>query len=401
MSDYRKLTQKFCIDIVFWLDDKEYSGDNVEQTEAIRLFISKYLDQLRRTHCLRTDLGRLVSSIGSLYVQEWFDLYKSAEATEIDLLPVLISVAHEITSEETRQKMVQVVSSKIEGSELSSQVPAKDIVMIISSLFGKQSPKLYLAANNDRLDTSVERSRRMSLSEQILNISGGANLLDSPNRRAPCSRCTDLEQKLLVKTQCVRIAESENEDLLNFREDAKQINADLQGKIEKLNRQLQKFADYELVQSENRFLLQENKRLEEATAKLSKVLTENEVLRLRISQYIDKLENKEASLPLQQSTNEEESIQLQFLRKDLQEKEEELKVIQQKHSESSRKLLKLESAEYLGKKKDDLIETLEETTKTLIFFNPLSLFVTEYAIKIQEAESAFFESALFNNVNNE
>jgi len=197
-----------------------------------------------------------------------------------------------------------------------------------------------------------------------------------------------------------------------------------------------------LVQSENRFLLQENKRLEEATAKLSKVLTENEVLRLRISQYIDKLENKEvdmskleatiyettetikskdsesrnfqsqleelkeafyqeraenielkrvieensagqgqdnsemeqksfetpsfsASLPLQQSTNEEESIQLQFLRKDLQEKEEELKVIQQKHSESSRKLLKLESAEYLGKKKDDLIETLEETKKTL------------------------------------
>ncbi len=254
----------------------------------------------------------------------------------------------------------------------------------------------------------------------------------------------------------MRIAESENEDLLNFREDAKQINADLQGKIEKLNRQLQKFADYELVQSENRFLLQENKRLEEATAKLSKVLTENEVLRLRISQYIDKLENKEvdmskleatiyettetikskdsesrnfqsqleelkeafyqeraenielkrvieensagqgqdnsemeqksfetpsfsgelslflliyikisASLPLQQSTNEEESIQLQFLRKDLQEKEEELKVIQQKHSESSRKLLKLESAEYLGKKKDDLIETLEETTKTV------------------------------------
>ena len=135
-----------------------------------------------------------------------------------------------------------------------------------------------------------------------MNISGGASILDSPSRRAPCSRCTDLEQKLLFKAQCVRNAERENEDLLQFREDAKKINADLQEKIEKQNRQLQKISDYESVQSENSRLLAENTRLEEATAKMSRVLTENEVLRLRISQYIDKLENKEVDMSKLEAT---------------------------------------------------------------------------------------------------
>jgi hypothetical protein len=51
------------------------------------------------------------------------------------------------------------------------------------------------------------------------------------------------------------------------------------------------------------------------------------------------------------------------LRKDLQEKEEELKVTQQKFSDLSRKVLDLESAEYLAKQKDDLIEKLEDTKK--------------------------------------
>jgi len=47
----------------------------------------------------------------------------------------------------------------------------------------------------------------------------------------------------------------------------------------------------------------------------------------------------------------------------LQEKEEELKVTQQKFSDLSRKVLDLESAEYLAKQKDDLIEKLEDTKK--------------------------------------
>ena len=182
MSEYRKLTQKFCIAVVFWLNEEEFSDDELKQTEAIRwvylilivietnitlrLFISKYLDQLRRTHCLRSDLERLVSRIGSSNVQDWFDLYKSAGATEIDLIPVLISVAYDTVSEDTRQKMVKVISSKIEGADLSSKVPTEDIVLIFGSLFGKHNPKLYLAPN-DQLETSVDRSRRMSLSEQV------------------------------------------------------------------------------------------------------------------------------------------------------------------------------------------------------------------------------------------
>lgn len=182
MSEYRKLTQKFCIAVVFWLNEEEFSYDELKQTEAIRwcylilivieinitlrLFISKYLDQLQRTHCLRTDLERLVSRIGSSNVQDWFDLYKSAGATEIDLIPVLISVAYDTVSEDTRQKMVKVISSKIEGAELSSQVSTEDIVLIFGSLFGKHNPKLYLAPN-EQLETSVDRSRRMSLSEQV------------------------------------------------------------------------------------------------------------------------------------------------------------------------------------------------------------------------------------------
>lgn len=89
---------------------------------------------------------------------------------------------------------------------------------------------------------------------------------------------------------------------MQFREDAKKINADLQEKIEKQNRQLQKISDYESVQNENSRLLAENTRLEEATAKLSRVLTENEVLRLRISQYIDKLENKEVDMSKLEAT---------------------------------------------------------------------------------------------------
>ena len=47
----------------------------------------------------------------------------------------------------------------------------------------------------------------------------------------------------------------------------------------------------------------------------------------------------------------------------MQEKEEELKVNQQKLSDLSRKVLDLESAEYLAKQKDDLIEKLEDTKK--------------------------------------
>lgn len=47
----------------------------------------------------------------------------------------------------------------------------------------------------------------------------------------------------------------------------------------------------------------------------------------------------------------------------MQEKEEELKVTQQKFSDLSRKVLDLESAEYLAKQKDDLIEKLEDTKK--------------------------------------
>lgn len=107
-----------------------------------------------------------MSRIGSSNVQDWFDLYKSAGATEIDLIPVLISVAYDTVSEDARQKMVKVISSKIEGAELSSQVSTEDIVLIFGSLFGKHNPKLYLAPN-DQLETSVDRSRRMSLSEQV------------------------------------------------------------------------------------------------------------------------------------------------------------------------------------------------------------------------------------------
>ena len=47
----------------------------------------------------------------------------------------------------------------------------------------------------------------------------------------------------------------------------------------------------------------------------------------------------------------------------MQEKEEELKVTQQKLSDLSRKVLDLESAEYLAKEKDDLIEKLEDAKK--------------------------------------
>lgn len=57
----------------------------------------------------------------------------------------------------------------------------------------------------------------------------------------------------------------------------------------------------------------------------------------------------------------------------MQEKEEELKVTQQKLSDLSRKVLDLESAEYLAKEKDDLIEKLEDAKKEVrnIFYRKI------------------------------
>lgn len=104
-------------------------------------------------------------------------------------------------------------------------------------------------------------------------------MLDSPNRRAPCSRCTDLEQKLHIKNQCLRDAERYNEELMQFREKADELNANLQERNEKQARQLAKIADYESLQKDNIRLCQENRRLQEDTAKLTKLMTENEVLR--------------------------------------------------------------------------------------------------------------------------
>ena len=104
-------------------------------------------------------------------------------------------------------------------------------------------------------------------------------MLDSPNRRAPCSRCTELEQKLYIKNNCLRDAERYNEELLQGREKADKSYANLQERIEKQTRQLAKISDYESLQKDNTRLCQENSRLQEDTAKLTKLMTENEVLR--------------------------------------------------------------------------------------------------------------------------
>ena len=61
--------------------------------------------------------------------------------------------------------------------------------------------------------------------------------------------------------------------------------------------------------------------------------------------------------------NEEESIQLQFLKKDLQEKEEELNALHQRFSECSKKLVALESVDLISKQKDDLLQNLEQQKK--------------------------------------
>ena len=71
---------------------------------------------------------------------------------------------------------------------------------------------------------------------------------------------------------------------------------------------------------------------------------------------------------MQQHANEEESIQLQFLKKDLQEKEEELNGLQQRFSECSKKLAALESVDLISKQKDELLHNLEQQKKQVKIF---------------------------------
>ena len=97
-------------------------------------------------------------------MQDWFDLFTGR--TEIELIPVLISAAYASASEETRDRMVQKITSKIDGSDLDGLFGFRqeDTVQICKSLFASQSPKLFL----EPLDASVDRGRRLSLSEQVL-----------------------------------------------------------------------------------------------------------------------------------------------------------------------------------------------------------------------------------------
>lgn len=433
MVDYRKLCARVCSRLVFWIDGSDFSTESQAEKAVYRSVFHRFF--LVTSGSPEDDWGVVERSVRELdndIVTDWLEIYRNAPRSVENLLPVIIAKAYATCGSGEQNRIIRKAS--MESGEFDAE--AGDVIQIIGALFGNSSPTAFLTNYN----ISTGSSRRLSLSEQILNLSGSASILDSPCSRPPCSRCTDLEQKLRSKTICLRNGERENEELLLHKESVEKVIFELNEKIEKKDRQLEKYADYDLILSDNTKVLYELGKIKEENSRLQKCASENEVLRVKVSNYIDRLHsevdersklestiferehstekleaelnstrghledlkadfisleeensalksalesrstgyehrsfesapnsgiNLSGSLPLVNVTAEEETMQVQFLKKDLQDKEDELTGLRDQLLAEKTKLKEFGGLESICNKKDEFIEILEQKNKEI------------------------------------
>ena len=172
-----------------------------------------------------------------------------------------------------------------------------DLIGKVCSKYEDPSPEMFAAFRTRRTTTplststpkrvwnSKENTRRLSVSEEVLNITGQLSVhqTDSQNKR----QIDNLKSMLIT-------AEEENKDLISDREALVEASKQQEMELATLKRQLDQQSDYEELQKRQKRTAEEVHHLTEENIRLKHCASENEVLKTRCGNYLQQRTDIEA-----------------------------------------------------------------------------------------------------------